>query len=141
MGMRWLDVIMIGLWALRTDSRDWVTNSDELKSLAVAFYTNIFMWEVSDGYAYQVIGYFEPLSHAEKTDLVRPGVAGVWDQVRHHAIWNVGNGEVIDFWRSPWVADIGLLADWLIFTDYSSFGFHSFEFYGSNEWGLDLVAF
>ncbi|KAK8589976.1 hypothetical protein V6N12_024363 [Hibiscus sabdariffa] len=69
------------------------------------------------------------------------GVAGVWDQVRHHAIWNVGNGEVIDFWRSPWVADIGLLADWLIFTDYSSFGFHSFEFYGSNEWGLDLVAF
>ncbi|KAK8625868.1 hypothetical protein V6N13_057025 [Hibiscus sabdariffa] len=40
--------------ALRKDSSDWVTDSDELHNLAIAFYTKHFKREVSDGYAYNV---------------------------------------------------------------------------------------
>ncbi|KAK8998388.1 hypothetical protein V6N11_083779 [Hibiscus sabdariffa] len=44
-------------------------NSNDLKSLAVAFYTNLFTTEVSDGYAYHVRGHFEPLSSTEVNNL------------------------------------------------------------------------
>ncbi|KAK8639748.1 hypothetical protein V6N13_138118 [Hibiscus sabdariffa] len=57
---------------LHIDFGNWVMNSNDLKSLAVAFYTNLFTTEVSDGYAYHVRGHFEPLSSTEVNNLVRP---------------------------------------------------------------------
>ncbi|KAK8634267.1 hypothetical protein V6N13_015095 [Hibiscus sabdariffa] len=29
-------------------------------------------------------------------------------------VWNVGNEKDIDFWKSPWVSDIGSLVDWVL---------------------------
>ncbi|GMJ11684.1 hypothetical protein like AT4G29090 [Hibiscus trionum] len=42
------------------------------------------------------------------------GICSVWDEVRSHISWKIGNGDDIDFWTDRWVGEIGCLKDWVL---------------------------
>ncbi|KAK8491406.1 hypothetical protein V6N11_073732 [Hibiscus sabdariffa] len=41
------------------------------------------------------------------------GLNLVWNRVNQGIVWNLGNGDSIDFWDDPWLVDIGLLIEFV----------------------------
>ncbi|KAK8701767.1 hypothetical protein V6N13_020146 [Hibiscus sabdariffa] len=37
----------------------------------------------------------------------------IWNVVRNNIVWNVGSGRTTDFWRDPWLDEVGPLIDYI----------------------------
>ncbi|KAK8644136.1 hypothetical protein V6N13_123451 [Hibiscus sabdariffa] len=46
----------------------------------------------------------------------------IWNVVRTNIVWTIGAGRTTDFWRDPWIDEVGPLADYIPVTALATIG-------------------